>query len=152
MFTVLPEAELAEYAVCSAAWPEGGQQQRQQSAQPGSAARIASHCVISLGRGRGHAESGRRRAQDISNAIWGFAKLYHLPPNDLLQAVSLYLLRHWHRFKPQELANVLWSLAVLKACNPDAWCARLGGPVIPLKGFCCHFLNVYICLESEGIL
>jgi len=21
---------------------------------------------------------------------------------------------------------VLWSLAVLKACNPDAWCARLG--------------------------
>ena len=65
----------------------------------------------------------RRRAQDISNAIWGFAKLYHLPPNDLLQAASLYLLRHWHRFKPQELASVLWSLAVLKACNPDVWCA-----------------------------
>ena len=63
------------------------------------------------------------RAQDISNAIWGFAKLYHLPPNDLLQAASLYLLRHWHRFKPQELASVLWSLAVLKACNPDVWCA-----------------------------
>jgi hypothetical protein len=37
------------------------------------------------------------------------------------QAVALFVLRHWNRFKPGEVANVLWALAVLKACPPEVW-------------------------------
>ncbi len=55
--------------------------------------------------------------------MWCFARLFHYPGAELLQAISLYCLRHWHRFKPQELANMIWSLALLRACSPHAWCA-----------------------------
>ena len=55
--------------------------------------------------------------------MWCFARLFHYPGADLLQAISLYCLRHWHRFKAQELASMLWSLALLRACSADTWCA-----------------------------
>jgi hypothetical protein len=61
--------------------------------------------------------------QDTTNSVWCFARLFHYPGSELLQAISLYCLRHWHRFKPQELANMIWSLALLRACSPDTWCA-----------------------------
>lgn len=63
--------------------------------------------------------------QDTTNSVWCFARLFHYPGAELLQAISLYCLRHWHRFKPQELANMIWSLALLRACSPHTWCARL---------------------------
>lgn len=50
-----------------------------------------------------------------------FARLYHYPCNDLLNIVALYAVRQWHRFKAQEVAGLLWSLALLKACPPDTW-------------------------------
>jgi hypothetical protein len=33
----------------------------------------------------------------------------------------LYALRTWSRFKPADMAAVLWALAVLKAPTPDMW-------------------------------
>lgn len=51
----------------------------------------------------------------------GFGKLFHHPCNDLLGMVALYGLRHWHRFKPGEMAGLLWGLALLKASPPDTW-------------------------------
>lgn len=59
--------------------------------------------------------------QDTTNSVWCFARLFHYPGAELLQAISLYCLRHWHRFKPQELANMIWSLALLRACSPHTW-------------------------------
>ncbi len=55
--------------------------------------------------------------------MWCFARLFHYPGAELLQAISLYCLRHWHRFKAQELASMIWSLALLRACSADTWCA-----------------------------
>ena len=60
-------------------------------------------------------------SQDTTNSVWCFARLFHYPGAELLQAISLYCLRHWHRFKPQELANMIWSLALLRACSPHTW-------------------------------
>ena len=57
--------------------------------------------------------------------MWCFARLFHYPGAELLQAISLYCLRHWHRFKPQELANMIWSLALLRACSPHTWWAAV---------------------------
>ena len=57
--------------------------------------------------------------------MWCFARLFHYPGAELLQAISLYCLRHWHRFKPQELANMIWSLALLRACSPHTWSVPL---------------------------
>ena len=59
--------------------------------------------------------------QDTTNSVWCFARLFHYPGAELLQAISLYCLRHWHRFKPQELANMIWALALLRACSPHTW-------------------------------
>ena len=69
------------------------------------------------------ADTGDGHAQDTTNSVWCFARLFHYPGAELLQAISLYCLRHWHRFKAQELANMIWSLALLRACSHDTWCA-----------------------------
>ena len=45
-------------------------------------------------------------------------KYYYL---GLLSLVAMYGVRHWHRFKPQEMAGLLWALALLKACPLDTW-------------------------------
>lgn len=68
--------------------------------------------------------------------MWCFARLFHYPGAELLQAISLYCLRHWHRFKAQELANMIWSLALLRACSHDTWCA----PCCPCLHRCCYCL------------
>lgn len=72
--------------------------------------------------------------------MWCFARLFHYPGAELLQAISLYCLRHWHRFKPQELANMIWSLALLRACSPHTWCAAVmqwGTSQLTLDRFLC---------------
>lgn len=35
--------------------------------------------------------------QDTTNSMYGFAKLFHHPCNNLPGIVALYALRHWHR-------------------------------------------------------
>ena len=67
------------------------------------------------------ADSTQHALQDTTNSVWCFARLFHYPGAELLQAISLYCLRHWHRFKPQELANMIWALALLRACSPHTW-------------------------------
>ena len=84
--------------------------------------------------------------QDTTNSVWCFARLFHYPGAELLQAISLYCLRHWHRFKAQELANMIWSLALLRACSADTWC----GPCLGLlssgggAAFCGTLLNTHL--------
>lgn len=59
--------------------------------------------------------------QDTNNSLTSFARLYHHPCNNLLSIIALYALRHWHRFKPPEIAGLLWSLALLRGCPVDTW-------------------------------
>lgn len=60
-------------------------------------------------------------SQDTANSIWAFAKLFHYPCQELLQGVALYLIRHWARFKANEVSTVFMSLALLRACTPQTW-------------------------------
>ena len=92
--------------------------------------------------------------QDTSNNSYSFARLFHHPCNDLLGIAALYTLRHWHRFKPGELASLLWSLALLKACPPETWhmlLERLGQT--PLSAFAaaehCQLFQTYLLLDTS---
>jgi hypothetical protein len=101
-----------------------------------------------------------RCAQDTTNSVWCFARLFHYPGAELLQAISLYCLRHWHRFKAQELANMIWSLALLRACSADTWCACFGSLTHPpllilVKGLpkgCLGFPSLSSALHTEPVM
>lgn len=62
-----------------------------------------------------------RGAQDVSASIWSLAKLYHHPSSELLNNAAVYTFRNWARFKPLELAKMLWALATLRGCQPKTW-------------------------------
>ncbi len=80
--------------------------------------------------------------------MWCFARLFHYPGAELLQAISLYCLRHWHRFKAQELANMIWSLALLRACSHDTWCAYQKQSTFLSRLLCRPFLRSHWFPES----
>lgn len=85
----------------------------------------------------------------------GFAKLFHHPCNNLPGIVALYALRHWHRFKPGEVAGLLWALALLKAVPLDTWQALLAklsaNPVASFDNADLHQLyQVYLLLDSAS--
>ncbi len=61
------------------------------------------------------------------------------------------------RFKPQEVANMFWALAILKACPPDTWrllLDKLGNvPVASFDDTDRHQMyQVYLLLDSAGML
>ncbi len=60
------------------------------------------------------------------------------------------------RFKPQEVANMFWALAILKACPPDTWrllLDKLGNvPVASFDDADKHQMyQVYLLLDSAGV-
>ena len=60
-------------------------------------------CVISRG----------FNPQNLANTLWGFAKLDHLPGEQLLQELSVCILRELPRFSAQNTSNMLWAFARL---------------------------------------
>jgi len=93
----------------------------------------------------------RAVVQDTTNSVWCFARLFHYPGAELLQAISLYCLRHWHRFKPQELANMIWSLALLRACSPHTWWVHLTRTHTPLTCDQCHARDLGGCMGESNL-
>lgn len=51
------------------------------------------------------------------------------------QAVGLHAMRHWHRFRAAEVANLVWALAILKAPSPELWCAPAAAAALGLVPF-----------------
>lgn len=59
------------------------------------------------------------------------------------------------RFKPQEVANMFWALAILKACPPDTWRLLLDKLAkVPISSFDDadqhQLYQVYLLLDSSG--
>lgn len=76
-----------------------------------------------------------------------------------------FLEKHWQlvicphacRFKPQEVANLFWALAVLKACQADTWSLLLDKlATVPPSSFehadQHQLYQVYMLLEAAGRL
>ena len=73
----------------------------------------------------------------------------------VMQAVSLYALRTWSRFRATDVAAVLWALAVLKAPPPDVYCLLLEKlAMAPVSAFSDAELSdiytAYILLEQHS--
>lgn len=76
----------------------------------------------------------RFNAQDFSNLIWSFAKLNVEPPNNFYDKAGLFISKSadLDTFKPQEISNILYSLAIANVSCKELF-QRFGGHICKMN-------------------